>query len=244
MFHNFLFENCAVYGVKWKNTVEPHRPQMKIRCMRIALWIRKATNTQSEYVIRIAFPLQQWLHKRVSVLRYNYTVCLVIANTRTCNLCHKYDKILTRNYNFKQTSCVLWPHTKIVQRKSEEVISEGLCNLCFKSFKIRTPFLLPLWVLDTPLGNTSISVICCDIRLQVCDVFCYIRLTMENEIFDILVRNELTLSLCNTQQLLTRRRAGNGKVGDAKGTHLLGSLHKIPSSFVTDIVKWLFSQTA
>ena len=29
----------------------------------IAYWITKATHTQSEYVILIAFPLQQWLHE-------------------------------------------------------------------------------------------------------------------------------------------------------------------------------------
>jgi len=29
--------------------------------MRIACWILKATNTHSEYVIIVAFPLQQWL---------------------------------------------------------------------------------------------------------------------------------------------------------------------------------------
>jgi hypothetical protein len=38
----------------------------------------KASNTHSEYVILIAFPLQQWLHKRGSVLRYTYIVCLVL----------------------------------------------------------------------------------------------------------------------------------------------------------------------
>jgi len=40
--------------------------------MRIAGWIPKTTNTHSEYVIHIAFPLQQWLKERVLVLRYKY----------------------------------------------------------------------------------------------------------------------------------------------------------------------------
>jgi len=40
-----------------------------IRRLRFALWITKATDTQSEYVILIAFALQQWLNKSVSVLR-------------------------------------------------------------------------------------------------------------------------------------------------------------------------------
>jgi len=49
---------CSVTG-KWKNKVEPHRPQMAIGRMRIACWTTKATNTHSEYEIFTAFPLQQ-----------------------------------------------------------------------------------------------------------------------------------------------------------------------------------------
>jgi hypothetical protein len=45
--------------------------------MRIALWITKATNAHSEYVIVIAFPLQQWLHEREAMLRYMYISWLV-----------------------------------------------------------------------------------------------------------------------------------------------------------------------
>jgi hypothetical protein len=37
--------------------VEPDRPQMTIWHKRIACWITKATNTQSEYVIINNFPL-------------------------------------------------------------------------------------------------------------------------------------------------------------------------------------------
>ena len=32
--------------------------------MRFACWITKVTDTHSEYVILIAFPLQQWLYER------------------------------------------------------------------------------------------------------------------------------------------------------------------------------------
>jgi len=35
----------------------------------------KNRNTQSKYVILTAFPLQQWLHERASMLRYTYIVC-------------------------------------------------------------------------------------------------------------------------------------------------------------------------
>ena len=54
----------------WKNVVEPGRPQMTRWRMRIACCIPKATNTHSQYVILIAFPLQQWLQERASVFRY------------------------------------------------------------------------------------------------------------------------------------------------------------------------------
>jgi hypothetical protein len=38
----------------------------------------KATNTHSEYVILIAFPLQKLLLERASMLRYTYTACLAL----------------------------------------------------------------------------------------------------------------------------------------------------------------------
>jgi hypothetical protein len=37
--------------------------------MRFACWIPKATITHSEYVILIAFPLQQWLRERALTIR-------------------------------------------------------------------------------------------------------------------------------------------------------------------------------
>jgi len=40
-----------------------------LRRMRIAYWIPNATNTHSECVIRISFPLEQWLGRRASMLR-------------------------------------------------------------------------------------------------------------------------------------------------------------------------------
>ena len=45
--------------------------------MRIARWIPDATNTHSEYVTLIAFPLQQWSQEHTSVLRYTYIGCIV-----------------------------------------------------------------------------------------------------------------------------------------------------------------------
>jgi len=50
-------------------------------------WIPKATNTNKEYVILIAFPLQQWLHD-ASVLRLHVhwlaSLVLCLLYTQAC----------------------------------------------------------------------------------------------------------------------------------------------------------------
>jgi hypothetical protein len=59
----------------WENILERDRPQMTIWRTRIACWRPKSTDTHSENVMLIAFPLQQWSHERASMLRYTYIVC-------------------------------------------------------------------------------------------------------------------------------------------------------------------------
>jgi hypothetical protein len=59
-----------------KNILAPDSPQMTIGRMRFACRVPNGANTNLEYVIFIAFPLQQWFHERASVLRYAYIVCL------------------------------------------------------------------------------------------------------------------------------------------------------------------------
>jgi len=74
VFNNFFFSiNRAVYEIRLENTVEPGRSHLTMRFMRISRRVPKATNTHYEYVIRIAIPLQQWLHERASML---YVYCL------------------------------------------------------------------------------------------------------------------------------------------------------------------------
>jgi len=60
----------------WDNNLDLDRPQMTIRHMSVACWLPKPTNTHSEYVIIIAFPLQQWLLEHASMLCCMYTVLL------------------------------------------------------------------------------------------------------------------------------------------------------------------------
>ena len=77
------FLNRAIYETIWKYIVWSDRPQVTI-WMRIACWIPKATNTNTEYVIHTAFPLQQSLHESASVLFYTYIASLVIVGNRKC----------------------------------------------------------------------------------------------------------------------------------------------------------------
>jgi hypothetical protein len=47
--------------------------------MRFACWITLGyRHTHSEYVILIAFPRQQWIHERATILRYTYIACLIL----------------------------------------------------------------------------------------------------------------------------------------------------------------------
>ena len=67
----------------WKHMEQPGRSAMTIWRTRITCWIIKVTDTNSEYVIFIVFPLQQWLHEGVWILRYTYIACLV--NSKVTN---------------------------------------------------------------------------------------------------------------------------------------------------------------
>jgi len=75
-FNNLFFANFAVYEIVWKNIVQPDMPQITIRHMRIASWITKATDTHSEHVIIIAFPLQKkkMVRKGLNGTVYTHTV--------------------------------------------------------------------------------------------------------------------------------------------------------------------------
>jgi len=66
-----------------------------IRRIRIACWITKAADIQSEYVIILAFPQQEWLLENASVLRYTYVSCRITRTfhtsrsvTRCSRACH------------------------------------------------------------------------------------------------------------------------------------------------------------
>ena len=63
---------CSKYG-----RAEQATENNRIRCMRIACCLPKATNTHSECIILIDFPQQKWLPERASILRCTYISCHV-----------------------------------------------------------------------------------------------------------------------------------------------------------------------
>jgi len=49
--------------------------------MCFACWIPEVAKTHSEYAILTAIPLQQWLHKYMSMVHYTYIACLLLQKT-------------------------------------------------------------------------------------------------------------------------------------------------------------------
>jgi hypothetical protein len=74
---SYASESCVI--IIWKNVVELDGPQVAtIHYVARSLhkWIMKATNTLSEFVILITFPLQQWLLECVTVLCVRSLFCV------------------------------------------------------------------------------------------------------------------------------------------------------------------------
>jgi hypothetical protein len=66
-----LFQKSCRLGDHVEKYCRAGQPQMIWR-MRMACWIPKARNAYTGCVILIAFPLQQWLHERASMLCYTF----------------------------------------------------------------------------------------------------------------------------------------------------------------------------
>ena len=102
MFSNFLSENRVVYEIMWKKYCRSGQTTDDniIRSMSFACGITKATNSHSEYVILVAFPLKQWYA--------NAAYCRVIRALR--GLCN----------------CVLWnpTYSKSVQSLNSRWMTE------------------------------------------------------------------------------------------------------------------------
>ena len=91
----------------WKNIVERGRPQMTARRKRIAYWIPKATNTDSEYVmwkniVERGRPQMEKRRKRIA-----YWITKATNTFRICNV-EKYCRAgQATDGNTAQAHCIL-----------------------------------------------------------------------------------------------------------------------------------------
>jgi len=77
MFKIFFRKILPFMRKRFKDILEPDTSEVTIWRMRVACWISNTIDTHSEYVILIAFPLQQWLRESATLLNYSYLACLV-----------------------------------------------------------------------------------------------------------------------------------------------------------------------
>jgi hypothetical protein len=89
--------------------------------MRIACRIPKVRNTHSEYVTLIAFPLQQWLNERASVLRCTYTALPLFQYIRSYLVRHVTVTKEPPDKEFPSHLCQLkcleeFPHVPSIKR--------------------------------------------------------------------------------------------------------------------------------
>ena len=117
-----------------------------IRSMRILCWITKATDTHSEYVIIIAFPLWKWLSERVSLLFLN------IHTVATNNIC--LGRNVFGNYSLLWARTACWWH--VAMKTSAPLSIHTVLFPCN-----------PLWPMSTRLKHLSLAniVTCCSVPI-------------------------------------------------------------------------------
>ena len=86
---------------------------MTIWCMHVACWIPKATNTHSEYVMLIAFPLQQWLHEHASMLCYMYVPLHVYYSLCPFHFCHCSDRQKVDCFSVRHLLAPVWLYSLV-----------------------------------------------------------------------------------------------------------------------------------
>ena len=123
------------------------------RRMRIACWIIKGTDTNSEYITPIACPRQQWWHERATILLLYIhcvscsTYCTTNRSTASAVSTCSYTKI---NRTIKTTPCIShYRKMKSLTRKLPEI---KIC--CSNTFR-----LIP-WkpLMETPISAKKLFV--------------------------------------------------------------------------------------
>jgi len=74
----FFPENRAFEETVWENTVETDRPQVTVWRLRIACWLSKATNTDSEHVLTWFSTTTMVAITRLNVTLYAHCLSLLV----------------------------------------------------------------------------------------------------------------------------------------------------------------------
>ena len=120
-----------MYEIMWKNVVEVGRWQMTIWCMLSeAGYLRlQYTHTHTGCVKLIAFPQQQWLHKRASVSR-TYIAPLVICSHDDHQQCLLVKAISMRDICKALVGHLVFSKLNILQKKKKQCV--GYCVLRYR----------------------------------------------------------------------------------------------------------------
>jgi hypothetical protein len=110
----FFLKSCHLWH-NVKNIVQPDMPKMTIWRMRFACWINKVPDTNSEYVIFIAFPRQHMLRGRAPWLRHTHIASYVCCGNRkewglrlSPRCCWRfYTFVMWRCLNLKKVTTIL-----------------------------------------------------------------------------------------------------------------------------------------
>jgi len=102
---NIFSNHYAVFEIMWKKYGRAWQASDDniIWRMRFACWMIEATNTHSEYVIRIVCPQQQWLCERTLLLRLPV---LLTIGTRQRWLVSFTHRLLYRRCNVPRSHCL------------------------------------------------------------------------------------------------------------------------------------------
>jgi hypothetical protein len=119
-----LWDNVENYG-----TAKQATDDNTIRRMRFACWVIKATDTDSEHVIVIAFQPQQWLRERASTIRYSTLPLLLVLNPaiRTVTVMPSVVWLKTQYY-----ISIIWTYTNLLHY-IKPIVGVGL-NFLFTFF--------------------------------------------------------------------------------------------------------------
>jgi hypothetical protein len=126
---NFFFrKSCRLWEYLLKyGTATQATDDNTIRHTRFACWITEATNTDSEYVILIAFPRRRWLSER-SCYIYMYIACLVYSSAVNTPLSKATGLTAALPFTSKWPASLSWQISYLCNYKL--FLSLGLTSVC------------------------------------------------------------------------------------------------------------------